>query len=101
MTFSQGDIIKFNAGFRLAVVISRKMFQEKTGQSIVCPITSKSRPYPTRIPIGSGEETKGFVICDHIKTIDIHARKPIFVERIAESDLDKILAIVHSEIEKD
>ena len=110
MIFNQGDIIKFNfdpsigreqAGYRPAVVISRKMFQEKTGQAVVCPITSKSRSYPTRVSIGDENETQGFVICDQIKTIDINARNPYFSERINESVLDKVLAIVHSIIEKE
>ena len=110
MIFCQGDIIKFNfdptlgheqAGYRPAVVISRKLFNEKTGQAIVCPITSKSRPYPTRVAIGNDIKTQGFIICDHIKTIDISARKPVFVEKISESVLDRVLAVVHSQIDKD
>jgi len=110
MIFCQGDIIKFNfdptlgheqAGYRPAIVISRKLFQEKTGQIIVCPITSKSRPYPTRISICDENETQGFVICDHIKTIDVNARKPVYVERVSEKLLDRVLAIVYSIFEKD
>jgi len=110
MTFSQGDIVKFNfdptlgheqAGYRPAVVISRKMFNEKTGQLVVCPVTSRSRPYPTRVPVGDGVKTQGFIICDHVKTIDVNARKPVFIERLSESVLDKVLAVVHSEIDKD
>ena len=110
MIFRQGDVIKFNfdptlghgqAGFRPAVVISRKLFQEKTGQVIVCLITSKSRPYPTRIQLRDESETQGFVICDHIKTIDVEARNPIFIEQLSEGVLDRILAIVYSEIEKE
>ena len=110
MIFSQGDVIKFNfdptlgheqAGYRPALVISRKMFQEKTGQVIVCPITTKSRPYPTRIVIDGDTVTQGFIICDHIKTIDVSARKPTLVERVSEDVLDSVLAIVSSEIEKE
>ena len=110
MIFNQGDIIKFNfdptvgheqSGYRPAVVISRRIFQEKTGQAVVCPITSKSRSYPTRLLIGKENETQGYIICDHIKTIDINVRNPIFSERISESVLDKVLAIAHSIIEKE
>jgi len=107
---SQGDIIKFRfdtiisrkqSGYRPAVVISRKMFSEKTGQAIVCPITSLSRPYPTRVPLEEDCETQGYIICDYVKTIDVNARKPIFVERISEDVLDTVLAIALSEIAKD
>jgi len=110
MTFNQGDIIKFSfdpalgheqAGYRPAVVISRKIFQEKTGQLIVCPITSKTKPYPTRIELDAESKTQGFIICDHIRTIDANARKPVFAERLSENVLDRVLAIVHSEIERE
>ena len=110
MIFDQGDIIKFNfdptvgheqAGYRPAVVISRRIFQEKTGHAVVCPITSKSHSYPTRVLIDNENKTQGYIICDHIKTIDINARNPVFSERISESILDKVLAIINSIIEKE
>jgi len=110
MIFDQGDIIKFcfdptlgheQSGFRPAVVISRRMFQVKTGQVIVCPITSRSRPYPTRVLIGDKNVTTGSIVCDHVRTIDVIARNPVFVERLDEDNLDKVLAIVQSLTEKD
>ena len=110
MIFEQGDIVKFNfdptlgheqSGFRPAVVISRRMFQEKTGQIIVCPITNASRPYPTRILVNDGHETTGYIICDHVKTIDASVRNPLFVERLEENILDRALSVVHSLIDKD
>ena len=110
MTFKQGDIIKFDfnptlgheqAGYRPAVIISRELFNKKTGHIIVCPITLKARPYPTRIPLDGSTKTKGFVICEHVKTVDYNVRKPKFIERIDESILDNVLAIVNAEIQKD
>jgi mRNA interferase MazF len=109
MIFKQGDIIKFDfdpvlgheqGGYRPAVVISREIFNRKTGQIIVCPITQTDRPYPTRIFL-DGHQTQGFIICEHLKTIDVKARKPKLVERIGEEYLDKILIIVDSAIQKD
>jgi len=108
--FRQGDIVKFDfdptlgheqAGYRPAVIISRKIYQEKTGQVIVCPITRTSRPYPTRVPTSEENQTRGYIICDHIKTIDVSARKPVFIERLDESVFDMVLAVVNSQIEKD
>jgi len=110
MTFRQGDIIKFNfsptlgheqSGYRPAVVISRELFNVKTRQVVVCPITTASRNYPTRVPLDDSTETQGFVICDHIKTIDIDTRKPMLVERLGENVLDKILSTVNAIIQRD
>jgi mRNA interferase MazF len=81
--------------------LTRKIFQIKTGQLIVCPITKTSRPYPTRVPLDSKTKTQGFVICDHIKTIDAKARNPIFIEPISYETLNNVLDVVHSEIEKE
>ncbi len=36
---------------------------------IIAPITSTSKPYPTRIEI-KGKETKGWVVIDQIRTVD-------------------------------
>jgi mRNA interferase MazF len=103
MTFKQGDIIKFNfdptlgheqSGYRPALVISKTLFNQNTGQVIVCPITNKAKPFPTRIALELETQTQGFVICDHVKTIDVEARNPKFIESISEKALENILEIV-------
>jgi mRNA interferase MazF len=110
MTFKQGDIVKLSfdpalgheqAGYRPAVVISREVFNRRTKLIIVCPITSSKRPYPTRVPLDGKTKTQGFVICEQVTTIDINARNPQFAERVGENILDRILAVVNSEISKE
>ncbi|MDR1737005.1 MAG: type II toxin-antitoxin system PemK/MazF family toxin [Oscillospiraceae bacterium] len=110
MSFAQGDIIKLNfdptlgheqAGYRPAVVISRKMFNQRTGHLTVCPITSTSRTYPTWVALDGKTATHGYVLCEQVKTIDADARNPVFIEKIDENVLAKILAIVGSIIQKD
>ncbi|MCL2087368.1 MAG: type II toxin-antitoxin system PemK/MazF family toxin [Oscillospiraceae bacterium] len=99
----QGDIVLVDfcpalgheqKGERPALVISRSMFSEKTKQLIVCPITTKRKTFPTRVSLSADTKTQGFVICDHIKTIDMEARNPVFLERIDEATLDRALEIV-------
>ncbi|MDR3121065.1 MAG: type II toxin-antitoxin system PemK/MazF family toxin [Clostridiales bacterium] len=103
MTFAQGDIIRFNfdptlgheqAGYRPALVISKTILNQRTGQVIVCPITTKDKPYATRIKLDSGTETQGFVICEHLKTIDITARSPKFIEKLSDEKLAAVLDMV-------
>jgi mRNA interferase MazF len=104
----QGDIIKTNfnpqsgheqAGFRPAVVISNNFFNEKTNMTIACPITNTSRPFPLHVPLDDRTTTTGFVLCQHIKAIDLNARGYTLVERIPDDLLNEIIAIVFSEIE--
>ena len=110
MIINQGDIIKFNfdptlgheqSGFRPAVVISRKSYHQKTGLAVVCPINSTSHPYPTWIPLEESTVTRGFVLCEQIRTIDVSARNPIFIEKLGDAVLERILAVVHSITEKE
>jgi len=110
LNFRQGDIIEVNfdptvgheqGGKRPAVVISRELFCKKTGQVIICPITSKIKPFPTRIELTNSTKTFGFVICDFIKTIDLTTRDVRYIERMDEETLDKVLGIIRSEIRKD
>ena len=110
MIFAQGDIVKLNfdptlgheqSGCRPAVVISRKDFNQRTGLVIVCPITNTSRFYPTWVPLDGKTLTCGFILCEHIKTIDTGAGNPIFIEKVDDAILDKVLAVVNSILQKD
>ena len=106
MTFKQGDIIKFNfdptlgheqGKYRPALVISRTLFNVNTGQAVVCPITNQTKSFPTRLKIDDEKmKTKGFIICDHIKTIDVEARSPRFVESVPNSLLIRTLEIIQT-----
>ncbi|KNZ43046.1 type II toxin-antitoxin system PemK/MazF family toxin [Acetobacterium bakii] len=105
----QGDSIKLNfnlqsvheqAGFRPAVVISNDFFNEKVNMTIVCPITNANRSFPLHILLDNRTKTTGFVLCEHIKSIDLEARSYNYVERIPQDLLDEIISTVFSEIEK-
>jgi mRNA interferase MazF len=105
----QGDIIKLNfnpqsgheqAGFRPAVVISNDFFNEKVNMTIVCPITNTNRSFPLHIALDDRTKTTGFVLCEHIKSIDLEARSYHYVERIPQDLLEEIISTVFSEIEK-
>ena len=110
MIFNQGDIIKFSfdptlgheqSGYRPAVVVSRRAFNKRTGLAVVCPISGASRQYPTWVPLGETTKTKGFVLCEHIRTIDVGTRNPTFVEKIGDDVIGRVLAVVDSIIQKD
>lgn len=104
----QGDIIKLNfnpqsgheqAGFRPAVVISNDFFNEKVNMTIVCPITNTKRQFPLHIQLDDRTTTTGFVLCEHVKSIDLEARTYQYVEKIPKDLLETIISTVFSEIE--
>lgn len=88
------------SGFRPAVVISNNLFNKYTNMVIVCPITSKSKKFPTHYELCSTNKINGYVLCQHIRTLDYKERNIKFIEKIDELELDEILDIVGGLIEK-
>lgn len=54
---------------RPCVVISPNEMNKYLQTIVVVPLTSSSKPYPTRIEINH-EKTKGWIVLDQIRTID-------------------------------
>ena len=105
----QGDIIKVNfnpqmgheqAGYRPALVVSNDIFQTQTRLAIVCPITNTDNKFPLHVSLDSRTKTTGVVLCEHIRTLDLNSRPYIFIERIPDDILDKIIDIISAEIER-
>ncbi|MGH7067237.1 MAG: type II toxin-antitoxin system PemK/MazF family toxin [Acetobacteraceae bacterium] len=62
------------AGRRPALVISPAALTENTGLAIVCPITSKVRPFPTSVVLPPGLAVSGEILTSDIRSIDTGAR---------------------------
>jgi len=62
------------AGRRPALVLSSAEFSENTGLAVVCPITSRVRPFPTSVVLPPGLPIAGEILTSHIRSIDTHAR---------------------------
>jgi mRNA interferase MazF len=63
------------AGRRPALVVSSAAFTENTGLVIVCPITSRVRPFPTSAVLPPGLPIAGEILTSHIRSIDAIARR--------------------------
>jgi mRNA interferase MazF len=62
------------AGRRPALVVSASAFTENTGLAVVCPITSRVRPFPTSVVLPAGLPVAGEILISHIRSIDTQAR---------------------------
>ena len=62
------------AGRRPALVVSPAAFTLNTGFAMVCPITSRVRPFPTSVIIPEGLPVAGEVLLSHLRGIDTRAR---------------------------
>jgi mRNA interferase MazF len=102
---ARGDIAWLNfdpstgiemAGHHMALVVSHKILNEKTGRAIVCPITSKvkeGRPLDVVLP----EKITGkmcAIVPDQIKSIDYTERKMEFVSHCPEEYLSKVIKVI-------
>ena len=77
-----GDLIWLNfdptisreqAGRRPALVISPAAFRN-TGFILVCPLTTRIRPFPTSVVLPDGLPIAGEILLSHLRSIDALAR---------------------------
>ena len=62
------------SGRRPALVISPRPFWQATRFAIVCPITSRVRPFGTSVVLPSGLAVAGEVLTSHVRSVDTMAR---------------------------
>lgn len=62
------------AGRRPALVISPAAFALNTGFVIVCPITTRVRPFPTSVVLPDGLPIAGEILLSNLRSLDTGAR---------------------------
>jgi mRNA interferase MazF len=103
---SAGDLIwtdfdptkgREQAGRRPALVISAAVFSANTGLTVVCPITSRVRPFPTSVVLPSGLPDSGEILTSHLRSIDFLARPVRYAGAAVPSDVALLVrAKLHS-----
>ena len=101
--FLQGDIIwmDFNpqtgheqAGRRPALVISNSKFNATGALTMVCPITNTRTRHAIRPELPETMHTKGCVLCDHARFVDLTARNASFHEKAPVKLVQTVLDIL-------
>ena len=62
---------------RPALVLTDRSYNRASGLAVVCPLTSKRKPYPFALPI-TVDEVEGSVLVDQLKSMDWIGRKAKF-----------------------
>ena len=62
---------------RPALVITDQSYNRASDLAIVCPLTSRRKPYPFALPVVI-DKTEGAVLVDQVKSVDWAARKAAF-----------------------
>jgi mRNA interferase MazF len=88
-------------GRRPALVISNETFNNYSKLAIVCPITNTDKNHPFHVKLNEKTKTKGAILCDQIRTLDITARNYEYIENIPDDILVDVIDIVNGFIEKE
>ena len=62
---------------RPSLVLTDQAYNRASGLAVVCPLTSKRKPYPFALPVVV-DKVEGSVLVDHIKSMDWKARNIAF-----------------------
>lgn len=105
---NQGDIIYVDfdpqsgheqKGRRPALVVSNNTFNRFSSMYMVCPITRTDKKHIFHILLDDRTKTKGVILYDQARILDVKARNYEFVERIPHDILDKAKNLLISFIE--
>ena len=99
----QGDIIKLDfsptidreqRGYRPGVVVSNDFILNKTNMVYIAPITNTSRGFPLHVSLDGRTKTKGVILCEQVKAVDLSARHFSLVEYLPNDILEEVLSCV-------
>src|ERR1700688_157939 len=76
---------------RPALVVTERGYTRASGLVIVCPLTSRRKPYPFALP-AVVDKVEGAVLVDHLKRMDWVARKAAFHSKADPGLLAKVRA---------
>jgi mRNA interferase MazF len=80
------------AGHRPAVVISPRLYHERSKLAVVCPITSNTQPWPWKVMLPDGLAVAGAVLVDQVRAIDRGARRLRLVGQAPEAVVAEVQA---------
>lgn len=93
-----GDIVFLNfdpqvgreqAKRRPALVPTDMRYNRASGLAVVCPLTSKRKPYPFSLPV-SLDDVEGAILVDQLKSVDWAGRKAVFHSRIGTTLMNRV-----------
>ncbi|WP_147634259.1 endoribonuclease MazF [Treponema pectinovorum] len=85
-------------GHRPAICISQKLYNQKTGLALFCPITSHIKGYPFEVVL-KGHSINGCILSDQVKNLDYVQRKCIFIEKSTPQEIDSVIENIKLMIE--
>ncbi len=95
----RGDVVWLNftpqagheqRGKRPALILSPKIYNEKTSLCVCLPITSKVKGYPFEVALPDMLEIQGVILSDQIKNLDFSVRDISFICRVSDEVVNQV-----------
>lgn len=77
---------------RPCVIISPDEMNKYLQTVVIAPMTSSSKPYPTRVEV-KYNKTKGWIVLDQIRTVDRQRITKVF-ENLNEKEISKLKSVI-------
>ena len=74
---------------RPALVLTDVRYNRASGLAVVCPLTSKRKPYPFALPVTVGQ-IDGAILVDQLKSLDWSGRHADFHSKVSSPLLAKV-----------
>lgn len=74
---------------RPALVLTDRCYNRASGLAVVCPLTSKRKPYPFALPVTVGN-VEGAILVDQLKSLDWAGRHAEFHSTVTAALLTKV-----------
>jgi mRNA interferase MazF len=74
---------------RPALVLTDARYNRASGLAVVCPLTSKRKPYPFALPVTVGE-VEGAILVDQLKSMDWAGRRAELHSKAAPAILNRV-----------
>jgi len=106
----RGDVVwlQFNpragheqSGRRPALVVSPKVYNQKVGLALFCPITTQIKGYPFEVSLPDGLKASGAVLADQVKSLDWRVRKAERLTKAPKETVRDVLAKIFALLNDD
>jgi mRNA interferase MazF len=83
------QVVREQTKRRPALVLTDQRYNRASGLAVVCPLTSKRKPYPFALPI-TVDQVEGAVLVDQLKSMDWAGRKAKFRSKAEPALVGKV-----------
>ena len=84
------------AGRRPALVVSRRIYNDRSSVALFCPVTSRVRGHSFEVALPGNGPVTGVVLADQIRSLDWRARRARFAGRAPRPVVAEVLAKVRA-----